>query len=170
MKPTNLNFRVEDGLLFGLERDTGADYRISWCGNGAYSHYVLNALDKPRTVWYVYVDEKDQLYRAIRHAEMTMIYGAVPCKVCKTNYINPKFDRCSWHKDKCLTNVKDFYPTFYKSLKRDVMRNYGLSTILQALIEITQENNIDNQPYLNTLESDLQAALDNYSNKNKEDV
>jgi hypothetical protein len=93
-KPTSLEFRVKDKQLFGFDRAEGTDYKISWCGNGAYSHYVLTNVSNSEIGWYVYVNDKDPLYRAIYEAEMRMIYEASLCQVCKSTWIGNEYTVC----------------------------------------------------------------------------
>lgn len=166
-KPTNLEFRLEDNQLFGFDPIGKADYEIRWCGNGQYSHYVLRNLKKVDEVLYVYADEKDPLYLSIRHAEMIMIYKAVLCTVCKTKYIASNYSVCYDCERRNDPEIKFFYPTFYKTLKADVLKNYGMQIILQALIEISEELNTNNENYLNVLKFDLQTTFDHYKMRNE---
>jgi hypothetical protein len=93
-KPEILEFRCEGKTLHASDPATGTDYRVYWCGNGQYSHYGLDETGSPGVGWYVYVNDKDPLYRAIRDAEMRLIYKAVPCEKCRTNYVSPEHRLC----------------------------------------------------------------------------
>jgi hypothetical protein len=93
-KPNKLDFRVKHNILFGYDSKYNIDYRISWCGNGQYSHYVLTRVDNHEIGWYVYVNEKDPLYKAIYQAEMIMIYNAQLCEVCKNSWIGKEYKVC----------------------------------------------------------------------------
>lgn len=75
MKPKTLDFYCKDGKLYGSDGEN--EYRISWCGNGSYSHYVLNAVNPDVQSWYVYTPHwnyKEKLYDDIRLAEMELIF------------------------------------------------------------------------------------------------
>ena len=74
-KPKHLQFRIEGKEFHGVDPIDGADYRIGWCGNGSYSHYTLNMVSDPDKGWYVYVNEKDELYRSIYAAERQLVYN-----------------------------------------------------------------------------------------------
>ncbi len=73
-KPTQLNFRVDNKVLYGTDPNTNIEYKISFCGNGSYSHYVLNEINKDAG-WYVYVNEKCPLYKLIYNAEMLLVFS-----------------------------------------------------------------------------------------------
>jgi hypothetical protein len=73
-KPKLLVFRMDGELFVGTDPVDGVDYRIGWCGNGSYSHYTLSSANDPEMGWYVYVDEKDELYRAIYAAERRLVF------------------------------------------------------------------------------------------------
>src|SRR5688572_27972028 len=94
MKPTYLEFQVKNDQLYGLDSINAIEYEVRWCGNGAYSHYVLTDVNNSEVGWYVYVNEKDALYRAIYDAEMRMIYKAILCQVCKTSWIGNGYKVC----------------------------------------------------------------------------
>jgi hypothetical protein len=93
-RPTSLEFRLVEDQLFGYDPAGKADYKILWCANGAYSHYVLYKTENKAEGFYVYVDDKDPLYRAIYDAEMRLIYKAVPCQTCKVSWVGNGFTVC----------------------------------------------------------------------------
>jgi hypothetical protein len=74
-KPNRLEFRIGPGWLHGYDPDHQVEYWVGWCGNGSMSHYLLLPFDGPCECWYVFVDEKDFLYRSIHDAEKRLIYG-----------------------------------------------------------------------------------------------
>jgi hypothetical protein len=66
---------MEADRLHGIDPVDGSDYRIGWCGNGSMSHYILKTGDDDHDKsWYVFIDEKDELYRSIYAAERRLVY------------------------------------------------------------------------------------------------
>jgi len=71
-KPTKLDIREENRRLIGVDQN-GTEWRIGWCGNGQYSHWVLHLKSNPEIGWYVfaysYGDREKELIEQIKEAE-----------------------------------------------------------------------------------------------------
>lgn len=53
VKPQSLDIHAVDGVLVGKDQN-GVFWKIRWCGNGAYSHWVLSLVGDEDHGWYVY--------------------------------------------------------------------------------------------------------------------
>jgi hypothetical protein len=70
-KPTSLDIRAENGQLVGTD-NTGMNWEIRWCGNGAYSHWTLSPVSNREIGYYVYTYHNNTdvaLINQIRAAE-----------------------------------------------------------------------------------------------------
>jgi hypothetical protein len=74
-KPSFLEIQAEDGRLFAIDQH-GNKWWIRWCGNGAYSHWVLMLKTEvdPDVMFYVYASKphyhKDEfIIKQIEEAE-----------------------------------------------------------------------------------------------------
>ena len=69
--------------LMGFDPETHLAYKISWCGNGQHSHYVVDpdAGDDDRG-WYCFIHHPvSDLFRKIYEAESRLIYKIPPEKI-----------------------------------------------------------------------------------------
>ena len=58
----------------------------------------------------------------------------------------------------------DFKAEALKQMQEYISK-FGMKLVLEALIDITKERNINNEPYLNSLQNGLEADLDEYESR-----